>query len=144
MSKFISPSLRLKNNPVFNSKVDELIKSKGFLQFISNEFDIFRDIPYFQKLLLLVISQLNEKNEFITIKMFVKAKRTLETDPQVLSLMGLSSVEMCLIICMFRIEQKNHVGNFEIIYQEFQRFSSSVSWSLPKVMIAAVIYFIIL
>ncbi|KAJ1724972.1 origin recognition complex subunit 4 [Coemansia erecta] len=109
----------------FNSKVSELLSTESVLSYISEVFDIGKDIRQVLRTFVVAVSKISDSQPYIDIA-HVKPAIARERESAKMQILGsISLLDLCLIISMKSLVQSgNSKYNFEMVYNEYKTFMS--------------------
>ncbi|KAK5648447.1 hypothetical protein RI129_003339 [Pyrocoelia pectoralis] len=127
----LKPTSRLTKNYVasWNKHVQDVIQDDKFHTFMQRILDVNPNEQTLNKLIFLVVSQLNDRKSRLSLKDFEVQYQLMESEDLLCVIQDLSVLEICLLIAM-----KHHIEihdtstfNFEIIFTRYSKFVSSIS-----------------
>ncbi|XP_046617948.1 origin recognition complex subunit 4 [Neodiprion virginianus] len=122
-----------KINPQFGARWNEYIKSltenMTMVNFLKRMYQLDVSERSFRNFLALVISSLSEKHPKLEVNDFVEANKFFHQDDKVLTLQGLSVLELCLIIAMKHQTEiyDDEPLNFEMVLNRYVKFANQNS-----------------
>ncbi|KAI9467860.1 origin recognition complex subunit 4 C-terminus-domain-containing protein [Zychaea mexicana] len=107
----------------FNASVEELFKDTSIIGIIRRIFDLTKDIRMFYKICFEPISQLSEKEPYLSVNQFQETSIAQRSDSKTEILRGVSLLELILIVSMKKLLEKDiNTFNFEMVYDEYKDF----------------------
>ncbi|KAJ2554437.1 origin recognition complex subunit 4 [Coemansia sp. RSA 1933] len=127
---YISPSesntgIQSSYSKQFNARVDEILATKEAKSYISDVFDLGKDVRQMFRALIPAAARLSTLDPILSVSCVKDsiAKETVSAKFQVLS--SISLLELCLIIAMKSLVQGGSTKyNFEMVYNEYKTFMS--------------------
>ncbi|XP_030064922.1 origin recognition complex subunit 4 isoform X2 [Microcaecilia unicolor] len=108
----------------WNSNIQALLESRTVEDVLEKHFSRSKDVRSLQMLLMLVLSRITVSHPHINAADLVEAYRLQSMDSKVSILLGLSVLEVCLIIAMKHLHDiyEGEPFNFQMVQNEFQKF----------------------
>lgn len=108
----------------WNTHVKEILQDKTVLNIFQRLYNITKDIRAVKKFLIYPVSTIDEYHPYMEIGDFIDSQTMQILDSKAAMLHGLSILEFCLIITIMHLilVYEEEPINFEIIYNEFQKY----------------------
>nr|XP_033803217.1 origin recognition complex subunit 4 isoform X2 [Geotrypetes seraphini]XP_033803218.1 origin recognition complex subunit 4 isoform X2 [Geotrypetes seraphini]XP_033803219.1 origin recognition complex subunit 4 isoform X2 [Geotrypetes seraphini] len=108
----------------WNNNIQAVLKSRIVEDELEKHFSYSKDVRSLQMLLMLILSRITVSHPHINSADVVEACRLQSMDSKVSILLGLSVLEVCLIIAMKHLHDvyDGEPFNFQMVHNEFQKF----------------------
>ncbi|XP_076366862.1 origin recognition complex subunit 4 isoform X2 [Tachypleus tridentatus] len=109
----------------WNEHIEKLLEERGVKSVLRRQFETNKSISNLKKLLVLPVSQINNKQPFLKSSNFIDAQALQTVDTKASMLKGLSILEMILVVSMVHLTvlYEGEPINFEMVYNEYKKFA---------------------
>ncbi|XP_071942925.1 origin recognition complex subunit 4-like isoform X2 [Antedon mediterranea] len=118
----------------WNNKVKMAFKNTTIIDVIQRHYDLHKDIRSLHLVLIYPISKVTALNPHLSAANFVEVSKLRSLDAKPALLHGVSVLQLCLIIAMRHLMDitEGDPFNFEMVYNEYQKFVQKKSHSIQS------------
>ncbi|XP_029461285.1 origin recognition complex subunit 4 isoform X2 [Rhinatrema bivittatum] len=108
----------------WNSNIQDLLENRTVEDVLQKYFSYSKDVRSLQMMLMLVLSRITVSHPHINATDLIEANKLQSMDSKVNIVLGLSVLEVCLIIAMKHLHDiyEGEPFNFQMVQNEFQKF----------------------
>ncbi|KAJ3387097.1 origin recognition complex subunit 4 [Lobulomyces angularis] len=108
----------------FNNEVELLFRNKEMNSLVEQIFNVDNDVPRMLNVMSLPIRCLTTENPFLDVDSIIKSFKEQNFYQMSNVIKDLSLLELCLLICSKKLFDKEiREFNFEMLYEEFEKFT---------------------